>query len=62
MKFNHAVKHNGVLYPAGAEVPVGVTPKVEPKAPEPVVVPKDEPKPIQEETPKPRANTRKRRK
>ncbi len=22
MKFNHRVKHNGVVYPAGAEVPV----------------------------------------
>lgn len=23
MKFNHLVKHNGVYYPAGTEVPVG---------------------------------------
>lgn len=28
MKFNYRVKHNGVVYPAGAEVPVG---NIEPK-------------------------------
>ena len=44
MKFNHAVKHNGVLYPAGAEVPVGGAPKAEEKKPDPVVA-KTEPEP-----------------
>ena len=29
MKFDHLVRHNGVDYPAGAEVPVEVAPKVE---------------------------------
>ena len=29
MKFDHLVRHNGVDYPAGTEVPVEVTPKVE---------------------------------
>ena len=54
MKYGHAVKHNGVLYPAGAEVPVGIAPK----APEPV-----EPKPVvQEEAPKPKTPIRKKRK
>lgn len=44
MKFNHAVKHDGVFYPAGAEVPVGNAPKVEEKKPEPVET-KTEPAP-----------------
>ena len=29
MKFDHLVRHNGVDYPAGTEVPVEATPKVE---------------------------------
>lgn len=29
MKFNHLVKHNGVFYPAGMDVPVGAPVKVE---------------------------------
>lgn len=29
MKYTYAVKHNGVFYPAGADVPVGDEPKVE---------------------------------
>lgn len=29
MKFDHLVRHNGVDYPAGTEVPVETTPKVE---------------------------------
>jgi hypothetical protein len=28
MKFNYRVKHNGIVYPAGADVPVG---NIEPK-------------------------------
>ena len=32
MKFNYRVKHNGIVYPAGADVPVeDKTPKAEPK-------------------------------
>lgn len=23
MRFNHKVKHNGILYPVGADVPIG---------------------------------------
>ena len=38
MKFEYAVKHNGVTYPAGYDVPVGTEPKVE----KPVI--KEEPK------------------
>ena len=49
MIFNYTVKHNGVYYPAGTEVPVGGTPKVEPV--------KNEPK--AEETPKPKAEPKK---
>lgn len=29
MKFDHLVRHNGVTYPAGTEVPVGKVKKVE---------------------------------
>ncbi len=29
MKFDHVVKHNGVIYPAGAEVPVDIPKEVE---------------------------------
>lgn len=29
MKFDHLVKHNGIFYPAGVDVPVGTTSKVE---------------------------------
>jgi hypothetical protein len=39
MKFNYLVRHNGVDYPAGTDVPVEGEPKVEPK-----VEPKAEPK------------------
>ena len=49
MKFEYAVKHNGITYPAGAEVPLD-----EPKVEIPVV--KDEPKAEQPKaTPKKRA-------
>lgn len=48
MKFDYGVKHNGVFYPAGADVPVGEpTPKKvseEPKKEE-VKVEKPAPKP-----------------
>lgn len=45
MKFDYKVRHNGVSYPAGAEVPVGAdTPKVtvekEPKEEKPKAKPK----------------------
>jgi len=29
MKFNHLVKHNGVYYPVGTEVPIGDTPVIQ---------------------------------
>jgi len=38
MKYPHTVKHDGVWYPAGAEVPVGMPKSVETKAPQPVEV------------------------
>lgn len=31
MKFDHLVRHNGVDYPAGTEVPVGAVSKAESK-------------------------------
>lgn len=31
MKYPHCVKHNGIYYPAGAEVPAGTSPKAEEK-------------------------------
>lgn len=34
MKFNYRVKHNGVVYPPGADVPVEDKPKAEPKVEE----------------------------
>jgi hypothetical protein len=37
MIFEYAVKHNGVKYPAGADVPVGI----EPKKQEPVIKPEE---------------------
>lgn len=43
MKFNYLVRHNGVDYPAGTDVPVEGEPKVEPKF-EPKAEPKAEPK------------------
>jgi hypothetical protein len=49
MKFNYLVRHNGVDYPAGADVPVEETPKAEKKVVE--EKPKAEPK---AETPKKR--------
>lgn len=54
MKFNYKVKHNGVIYPAGAEVPVGVvnTPKTEVKVEPKVVV--DKPLPKEKPVPKKR--------
>lgn len=51
MVFEYPVKHNGVDYPAGTEVPVGNAPKVEEK-----VEPKVEVK--AEETPKPKVETK----
>lgn len=61
MKFIYAVKHNGVYYPAGADVPVGdtavkeepVKPAVKEPEPEPVVV---------KEVEKPKATPKKRNK
>ena len=42
MKFTHEVKHNGVYYPAGAEVPIEETKESEgAKAPAPLVSGKD---------------------
>lgn len=55
MKYAYAVKHNGVLYPAGADVPVGETPKkvIEtPKAAEAKEEKKPEPKPAKASTKK----------
>lgn len=51
MVFEYPVKHNGVDYPAGTEVPVGNAPKVEEK-----VEPKVEVK--AEEEPKPKVETK----
>lgn len=48
MIFEYTVKHNGVYYPAGTEVPVGYKPKEEPV--------KEEPK--AEEAPKPKAESK----
>lgn len=45
MKFSYGVKHNGVFYPAGTDVPVGVEePKKEVKAEPKVEVDKPLPK------------------
>lgn len=46
MVFEYTVKHNGIVYPAGAEVPVGKQPetKAEPKVVE-----------VEKPTPKPKA-------
>lgn len=51
MVFEYPVKHNGVDYPAGTEVPVGNAPKGEEKA-EPKVEEKAE------ETPKPKVEAK----
>ncbi len=45
MVFNHKVKHNGIIYPAGADVPVGGT--AEPKK---VEIVKEEVKPSKPKT------------
>ena len=42
MIYTYTVKHNGVVYPAGTDVPVGKQPEVEKKAVE--ETPKQEPK------------------
>ena len=54
MIFNHKVKHNGITYPAGANVPID-NPKVEiqPEAKEEIEV---------KETPKRKTSTSKKRK
>lgn len=45
MVFDYTVKHNGIRYPAGTDVPVGVEkPKVEVKAEPEKVVEKPQPK------------------
>lgn len=50
MIFPYQVKHNGVYYPAGTDVPVGGAPITEPVVEE---------KPVVEETPKPKAAPKK---
>lgn len=42
MIFPYTVKHDGVVYPAGAEVPVGIQATKEEKKPEPKVEEKAE--------------------
>lgn len=47
MKFNHLVKHNGIYYPAGADVPTEETKKSEGvKAPAPLVSGEVDEKPV----------------
>lgn len=38
MKYQYEVKHNGIWYPAGADVPVGMPKPAETEAPQPVEV------------------------
>lgn len=52
MVFDYTVKHDGIVYPAGTDVPVGNMPKKEePKVVETKVEPKVE-EPVQETQPK----------
>lgn len=43
MKYPHIVKHNGVWYPAGAEIPDDATPAFVEDVPMPIEEPKEEP-------------------
>ena len=52
MVFPYKVKHNGITYPAGSDVPVFFMPEPEPKAETPKV----------EEKPKPKSEPKKRAK
>lgn len=47
MVYEYTIKHNGIVYPAGTDVPVGDEPKIEVKKVEKV-----------EETPKPKAKAK----
>lgn len=57
MVFDYAVKHNGIDYPAGADVPVGDVPQAGPGIEEYV---KPEPQIEVKEDPKPQAKPKKR--
>ena len=60
MVFDYPVKHNGIKYPAGAEVPVGVeTPKVEVKKEPEKVVETPQPKKVEVDKPLPRTKAKK---
>lgn len=48
MKFNHKVKHNGVYYPAGDEVPIG-TKREGDSTPSPLVSGKEDARKYKEE-------------
>lgn len=43
MKYPHIVKHNGVWYPAGVEIPEDATPVLVEDVPKPIEEPKKEP-------------------
>lgn len=38
MVYDYTIKHDGILYPAGTDVPVGNVPKIEEKIAEPAKV------------------------
>lgn len=44
MKYPHIVKHNGVWYPAGVEIPEDATPVLVEDVPKPIEEPKEEPR------------------
>ncbi len=60
MVFDYTVKHNGVRYPAGTDVPVGVAePKVEVKKEPEKVVETPQPKKVEVDKPLPKTKAKK---